>query len=195
MHWADVPSGEVDERCTGKERTLIDCIRSLPFDEALVIADSALRHGDVTPTRLVELAEGVRGTGAPQARRVARLADRRAANVFESALRAIALDVPGLRVEPQLPITDDYGTGYVDLGDAALRLAVEAESHEWHSTREGLRRDCRRYTRMVILGWRVLRFTWEDVMFHAEYVRRCLLEAVELANREAHESADRVDAA
>jgi hypothetical protein len=29
----------------------------------------------------------------------------------------------------------------------------------------------------VLLGWRVLRFAWEDVMFFPDYVRECLVQA------------------
>jgi hypothetical protein len=73
---------------------MVDCLRSLPFDEALAIADSALRACSFTPEALLELAGEMTGPGAGQGSRVAREADRRAANPFESVLRAIALDVP-----------------------------------------------------------------------------------------------------
>lgn len=53
---------------------------------------------------MVALAGGIRGPGAPQARRVAQEASHLAANPFESVLRAIALDVPGLNLRPQVVI-------------------------------------------------------------------------------------------
>lgn len=119
LHRADLAWSEVEGVVTSRERTLVDCMRSLPLDEALAIADSALRHRSLTKDRLVELADTVRGPGAPQARRGA------------------------------------------------------------------LRRDCRRYTKLVLLGWRVLRFAWEDVMFHQDYVRECLREAAGLSEADA----------
>lgn len=185
LHWYDVPSSAVVGPVTSREQTLVDCMRSLPFDEALAIADSALRHRSVTKARLVELADGIKGPGAPQARRVAREATHLAANPFESVLRAIGLDVPGLRLEPQVVITDKDGAGRADLIDRERRLVLEAESHTWHSRRGALRRDCRRYTKLVLLGWRVLRFAWEDVMFHPDYVRECLVSAARLADQQA----------
>jgi hypothetical protein len=48
---------------------------------------------------LDELAAGARGPGAVQLRRVARAANGRAANPFESCTRAISLDVPNLRLK------------------------------------------------------------------------------------------------
>jgi very-short-patch-repair endonuclease len=177
LHWADLKPGDLDGPVTSRERTLVDCVRSLPFDEALTVADSALRHRALTKSRLIELADSIRGPGARQARRVAREATDLAANPFESVLRAIALDVAGLDLRPQVVIADRSGRGRADLVDRDRRWVVEAESHSWHSKRGALRRDCRRYTKLVLLGWRVLRFAWEDVMFHPGYVRDCLVEA------------------
>lgn len=185
LHWADLSSGQVDGPVTSRDCTLVDCMRSLPFDEALAIADSALRHWSVSKARLVELADGIKGPGAPQARRVAREATHLAANPFESVLRAIGLDVPGLHLEPQVVIADKDGSGRADLADRERRVVVEAESHTWHSRRGALRRDCRRYTKLVLLGWRVLRFAWEDVLFHPDYVRDCLVSAADVAGQQA----------
>jgi very-short-patch-repair endonuclease len=196
LHRADLTAADLaaDGIATSVERTLVDCLRALAFDEALAVADSALRHRAVTKTRLVELADGIRGPGAPQARRVAREASGLAANPFESALRAIGLGVEGLRLQPQVVIADREGRGRADLVDVQRRLVVEAESHTWHSRRGALRRDCRRYTKLTLLGWRVLRFAWEDVMFHPDYVRDCLETAVGLADQRAG-SASREDPA
>lgn len=177
LHRADLTPGDVVGSVTSVARTLTDCLRSLPFDEALAIADSALRHRAITKPELIDLASRIRGPGAPQARRVAQAATDRAANPFESVLRAIALDVEGLDLEAQVVISDRTGSGRPDLVDRRRRLVVEAESHSFHSKRGALRRDCRRYTKLVLLGWRVLRFAWEDVMFEQAYVRECL-EAV-----------------
>lgn len=179
-HWSDLAPHEVRQGVTTVERTLVDCLRSLPFDEALAIADSALRHRSISKARLVDLAAGMRGRGAAQARRVAREATPLAANPFESVARAIGLDVEGLDLEPQVVIRDRTGRGRADLVDRSRRLVVECESHSWHSKRGALRRDCRRYTKLVLLGWRVLRFAWEDVMFHPDYVRECLEAAAGL---------------
>ena len=185
LHWADLKPDEMADMVTSVDRTLVDCVRSLPFDEALAVADSALRHRSITKAWLAQLADGIVGPGAPQARRVAREATHLAANPFESVLRAIALDVPGIDLKPQVVIADEQGQGRADLVDRKRRWVVEAESHSWHSRRGALRRDCRRYTKLVLLRWRVLRFAWEDVMFHPDYVRECLIAAADCASRQA----------
>jgi very-short-patch-repair endonuclease len=58
---------------------------------------------------------------------------------------------------------------------------MEADSFEWHGKRSALAEDTRRYNMLVVAGWTVLRFCYEDVMFDAELVHRTLLEAVALA--------------
>ncbi len=104
MHRGECTPEERRERVTSPGRTLVDCLRTLPFDEALAVADSALRHGAFDRAGLVGPAEAVRGAGAARCRAVAAAADGRAANPFESVLRAIARDVPGLDLVPRVEI-------------------------------------------------------------------------------------------
>jgi very-short-patch-repair endonuclease len=185
LHRADLRPDEMVGRVTSRERTLVDCLRNLPFDEALAVADSALRNRSISKHRLIVLAGDLRGPGSRQARRVAANATHLAANPFESVLRAISLDVDGIDLEAQVVIADASGRGRPDLVDRDRRLVVEAESYSFHSRRGDLRRDCRRYTKLVLLNWRVLRFAWEDVMHHQDYVRECLESMAALLAAEA----------
>lgn len=178
LHRADLAPDDLDGHLTSADRTLVDCLRSLPFAEALAVADSALRSG-FRPERLLALARDARGPGSPQVRRVAALADGRAANPFESALRAICLGVGGLEVVPQLDVFDPGWLGRPDLVSVRLRVVLEADSFEWHGRREALERDARRYNAFVAAGWLILRFTWSDVMFRPDEVARTLASVVE----------------
>jgi hypothetical protein len=97
-----VPDGRrLDAGVTSPIRTVVDCARVLPFDQALAVADSALRSGDVEPQQLREATVSSPRTGRSRAVRVTAAADGRAANPFESVLRALAGDVAGLHVIPQ----------------------------------------------------------------------------------------------
>ena len=171
VHWADLTTEERWSGVTTPLRTVLDCARTLPFAEALAVADSAVRSGRVTRPELVSAAAGLRGRGAGAARAVAAAADGRAANPFESVLRAILVDVPGLDLRPQVEIADTGLYAVVDLADVRLRLVIEADGYEEHGTRRGFTRDCRRYTELAIHGWTVLRFAWIDVMYHRDWVR------------------------
>jgi very-short-patch-repair endonuclease len=185
LHWSRLRGDEVvDGWLTSPGRTFVDCCRELPFDEALAIADSALRHRQLTKARMLMLAEAMRGPGRVQALRVARAASGRAANPFESVLRAIVLDVPGLTLRPQVLVLEEPFSVRPDLVDEQLRLALEADSFEWHGSRRALVRDCRRYNLLVTHGWRVLRFSWEEVMLEPDNVRSTLAAMLAVVHRQ-----------
>ena len=175
VHWRTLGAGNVvDGWVTSRVRTVVDCCLDLPFDEALAVFDSALRSG----LNRREVTEAVLSLGKLQRRRVlalARVASHRAANPFESVLRALAIEAAqalGAQFEPQHQIRYDDYYARVDLGSHDLRLVLEAESFEFHGDRAALTRDCIRYTELGSRGWLVLRFTWEQVMFQQDWVRR-----------------------
>jgi very-short-patch-repair endonuclease len=91
--------------------------------------------------------------------------------------------VDGLDVVPQVTIRDPRLLGRPDLTDARLKVVLEADSFAWHGDRAALHRDANRYNALVAAGWVVLRFSWEEVMFHPERVRG-VLEAVVAARSE-----------
>lgn len=178
LHRAELAPSEVDGMWTAVETTLEHCLRRLPFDEALCIADSALRSG-VGRDVLDRLAERAVGPGSARLRRVVAHACPEAANPFESTARAIGLGVPGLALVPQVSLE---GLPYrVDLADQRLRIVVECDSFEWHGRRSALERDARRYNAMVVDGWIVLRLCYHDVMHEPDVVRATLAAAVALA--------------
>lgn len=136
------------------------------------MADSALRDQTVTREQLLA-------------------ADGRADNPFESCLRAIALDVPGWspQAQPHVP-----GVGHADVGEAAARLVLEAESFEFHALPEAFAYDLRRYTAMVRAGWVVLRFGWDELMHRPDEVR-ATIEAVLRRQQRAVRACPRCSAA
>lgn len=174
VRWANLAEDQVRDGVTTPLRTVLDCARALPFDEALAIADSALRSGVLERGALVDAASSVPLRYRARCMRVAHEADARADNPFESVLRAIALDVAGLKVKPQQWIGDRRA----DLVDVRLRLVIEADSFEFHGRRNLLKRDCERYNAFVVDGWLVVRFAWEHVMFEPDYVARVLGDVV-----------------
>ncbi len=180
LHRAELTPADHTDAVTSQARTLLDCLRFLPADEALCVADSAVRESGCQ--RLMEqVAEAARGPGSRQAREVAAQATGLAANPFESVLRSICRGVPGLEVRPQVTIHDDDFWARADLVDERLHIVCEADSFAWHGSRSALTSDARRYNRMVVAGWIVLRFTYEDVMFRPDEVRKVLRAAVALA--------------
>jgi very-short-patch-repair endonuclease len=180
VHRAELTSSQVRDGVIVEEVALEQCLRWLPYSEALAVADSALREG-FGRRRLDALAEQVRGPGSRQVRLVCGRADGRAANPFESTLRAISHSVPGLRLTPQQWVTDGAWGVRPDLVDDYLRIVVEADSFEFHGKRSALVSDTRRYNMLVVAGWMVLRFCYEDVMHRPGWVQGVLTDATALA--------------
>lgn len=174
--YADLGHDTVDG-VTGPVRTVVDCARRLPFDEALAIADSALRAGDVTKADLLAASARLRGRGAAFGRRVVDAATGKSANPFESVLRAIALEFP-LALTPQMPVVVGDQTYVPDLVDPTRMLVLEADSWRFHASQQGHARDCRRYNALALAGWLVLRFSWDQVMHAPDYVRQILADVV-----------------
>ncbi len=177
--YADLSLDDQRDRVTSQDRTLVDCLRREDIDSGFAVADSALRAGFSHRT-MAALGRDARGPHAGKIRYVIGRADGSAANPFESVLRSIADDVPGLTVRAQAPIFGPDFIGRPDLADEELRIILEADSFEWHGGRAELRRDSRRYDEFVVAGWLVLRFSWEDVMFDPAWVREMMVRAVRL---------------
>lgn len=168
LHWADAPA--VDD-VTTPVRTVLDCARILPFGEALVVADSALRTRLVAREELLTAGRRLRRAGRIQVARIAELADGRSESALESMLRAVLLEAGLDMFVPQVWIEEDPEfSARVDLADPVRRLVLEADSFEFHGTRKALARDCRRYVSLVVRGWTVLRFSWEDVIHDPDWV-------------------------
>lgn len=171
--------GDHDGWHTTALRTVLDCARDLPFAEALAIADSALRAGALERDELLDAAGQVRGPLAAHVRRVAAYADAGAANPFESALRALCIEV-GLDVVTQWEVALDSFTVHPDLANPLLGLAVEADSYTSHGADPAaFEADCERYDLLVVAGWTVLRFTYRQVMGRPDWVRAVLRRAMQ----------------
>ncbi|WP_238164470.1 endonuclease domain-containing protein [Kribbella pittospori] len=150
-------------------RTVLDCIRILPLAEALAVADSALRAG-VDHDEILDGAAKLRGPHRRRIQQIVALADGRAESVLESALRALLIDAGIDGFVPQLVVQDDEFSARLDLAHPGQRIGLEADGFEHHGTRRALVRDCRRHVNLAVRGWRILRFSWEDVMYDGEWV-------------------------
>lgn len=154
VHTAALPPQDVVERqgvrVTGVARTVVDLARTVPFEQAVAVADAAL-HGSGTARRrparggadgergdaagagvepealATALARAARWPGSPAARRVLAFADGRSDSVGESRSR-VALARAGLPPPvPQWAVTDegDGVIGYVDFGWPQLHTVGE----------------------------------------------------------------------
>lgn len=167
VHRALVRPDEVDFKLpmTNVLRTALDCGRTLPFPDAVVILDSALHNGRVKLATLQAAAASARGPGAGALRRAVAHVDALCGSPLESALRLLLLQL-GVRVETQVRFPGLTPVDFVLDG----WLVVEADGFEFHHNRTHYRNDRERGNRLVELGRPVLRYTWEDVKFQPRWV-------------------------
>jgi hypothetical protein len=166
----DLQREDVDGLAVNRLQTVLLCARDESFRDALAVADSALRHGDLDHDLLVRAAIA---TGSARVLRVAKHANKAAANPFESAVRAIAVDV-GLDMVPQYAIRSGALLLHPDLADPLRGIVLEADSWGWHADKMAHDRDCVRYNALTVAGWLVLQFTWSQVMQSPAYVTATL---------------------
>jgi hypothetical protein len=113
---------------TSLARTVVDIARTVPFEQAVVVADSALfRNEDLTPAALAAgVARAAGWPGVPQARRAIGFARRGAQSPGESRSRIeiarAGLPVPHLQFPVQLP---DGSTALTDFGWIGPRAVGE----------------------------------------------------------------------
>jgi hypothetical protein len=113
---------------TTPARTVADVARSVPFEQAVVVADSALHRQLVTPAELDQaLARCVRRPGSPAARRAIAFADGRSESVGESRSR-VAMTPAGLPapvLQWEVVTRSGPALGRVDFAWPRFRVVVD----------------------------------------------------------------------
>lgn len=176
----DLVLADVDRRHavprTTAARTLCDIAPRLPARRLEAALDDAERRGLVWRPqlrwRIAELSRRGR-RGIPQ---VERLLDRTEGRPLgdswleQQALRTIAeagLPVPRCQVTLRKA---GGGVARVDLLWDPVRLVAELDGHGTHATRRQRQAGAERAARLALAGWRVVTFTYEDVVERPDYV-------------------------
>jgi hypothetical protein len=154
---------------TSLARTVVDCAASMRPDRGLVVADSAMRLG-LDPEALAATLDDRAGSrGIATARRVAELADGRAASPGETLTRW-ALVTGGLPApELQVEVPTRRGRFFLDLGWRGCRVGVEFDGFVKYSgaygstASEAVFAEKQRQDAIEDEGWRLLRVTWSDL--------------------------------
>lgn len=186
------PEGAAPMWITTARATVLDCCRLLPHEEAVVVCDSALRSGQVTLAQLREAA--VRLRGVREARRVRRVLDHcdpECGSVLESVLRVrmVAAGIAGFATQRVVRDAADRYVVRVDFCFAAQRLVVECDGARWHQDPV---RDQGLDNRLAAAGWRVLRFSWSQVVNDPAAVLRLLAMALSTGSEHAQVASGRV---
>ncbi|MGI8457390.1 MAG: type IV toxin-antitoxin system AbiEi family antitoxin domain-containing protein [Propionibacteriaceae bacterium] len=147
-------------------RTACDLGRLLRRDDAFAALDALLRTGRFEHPELLAELDRFRGfRGIRQLRVLAPWADPRAESPPESVLRLRWLDEGLPTPETQIPFLDASGRERFrgDLGVPELRLLVEYDGRDHHTTPEDRGADQRRRAIWRAHGWIVIVVTAEDL--------------------------------
>jgi very-short-patch-repair endonuclease len=174
---------------TDLPRTLLDLGRSVGDKRLLRAAEWARRERGVTWSDLVStLAKHARrGRGGIQRFRRIVVANAHRTEATDSDLEVLLLALlreHGLP-EPVLHHTVFDGDRFVAEVDAAyprLRLAVEVDGLV-HLDEAVWQKDQRRQNDLVLVGWTVLRFSWDRIVHHPEAVVTEIRSAIRRAER------------
>ena len=156
---------------TADVRTAFDLARWAPtFTERVTAVDALAfaRRVDLDAVRALRSRHfGTRGGGGVA--EVLALVDRRAESPMESRAR-MALHLGGLPAPAVQHPVAARGTRYhLDLAYPAVLLAVEYDGAD-HRTQQRARRDLVREAALTALGWHVLRFDADVVLFRPERI-------------------------
>lgn len=182
-----LPDAEIWRRdgmsVTSVTRTLADLVLGWERPDAIALLDAAAH--DRRFRDLLEVSARLFGRRGPSVRvRWLAEVDARAESPLESRLRLVLCD-HGLRPpETQFLVVDEAG-GQIARADFAYpeqRLLVEADGAAFHGDHAGdprpLHRDRERQNALARLGWRVLRFTWSDVLTRPDLVAATVSRAL-----------------
>lgn len=148
---------------TGLTLTLVDCARTLPPLDALVVADAALRAGADRRAALVMLGSLRGHAGVARAQGLIELADDGAESAGETATRFVVLRAGLPRPRTQIPLVTRLGTFWADLGWEEWRALVEYDGRAKYRSIDDLVREKRRQDALAEIGWRTLRVVKEDL--------------------------------
>lgn len=181
---SDIPSMRIDcVRAARAEPTLLDLASRLTVENLELALDSALRLGLTRFDRLERFHNSFAGRGVPGSAALRGLIQLREPcqrphhSVLEVEFRQLTRseDLPG--AVAQFPVVLRSGlTVHLDFAYPDEKVAIEIDSVRWHSGLRAIKQDNERQNLLVALGWRVLRFEWNDV------VRRPKVIAAQIRN-------------
>jgi Protein of unknown function (DUF559) len=149
---------------TSPARTVADLARTLPFMEAVVVADSAL-HADLVgkPEVLGVLKTCVHWAGVNNAKRAIEFADANTESVLESCGRVI-LDERGIEAPVVQATIDGPGYRYVaDLYYPRHKTIVEFDGMVKYSVPKDLRDQFDRDRVLRDAGYKIVHVTWREL--------------------------------
>ncbi|MGI8869818.1 MAG: endonuclease domain-containing protein [Mycobacteriales bacterium] len=156
---------------TTRAETVLDCMGWLPLAAGRSLADRALQQGWMHESDLTRRLECQPGRwGNARLRCLARhLGDGAAADSERRLHRLLRrADITGW--VPNLPYVADGVRMVIDVAFPDFKIAIEVDGYAYHRKQGRFQRDRTKQNALIGAGWRVLRFTWEDLDERPAYV-------------------------
>ena len=170
---------------TSIEQTILDLGAELESEALERALDSALRLGHTRFDRVARHVAKFGGRGVPGSRALKKILQHRAPmprpthSILEVEFLQVTRNFKLPPAESQFPVEFRPGlTIHIDFAYPAEKLAIEIDSVRWHSGVRAIHWDLERQNLLVALGWRVLRFEWNDVLFRPEWVAAQVVAAL-----------------
>lgn len=170
-----IPVTEVD-------RTLIDLASVLDEDRLEEATESALRAGKTHIFRLRRRFAEIGGRGRSGSGKLGRVlesldgSERPSGSVLETRLRRVIRRGGLPNPVSQFPVLD--GRYFIDFAYPGHLVGIEAEGYDPHGVRERWSNDRDRRNVLTNLGWRILHFTWDQIVDEPERVVATVREAL-----------------
>jgi len=167
---------------TTAARTVVDLGRWVTYRSGVVVADSALRSGVARQDLEAVASDCVRWPGIRRARDVVAFADGRSASPLESVSRVAFAEAGLLAPRLQVPIGDpEWPVGIVDFLWQEFAVIGEADGLlKYDEDPRALRAEKLRQEALEAYGYRVVRWTWEDIWRRPDWVVARLRSAMSL---------------
>jgi hypothetical protein len=186
IHLARLPSADIQQRygvrVTAPARTVVDLARTLPFMDAVVVADDAIRKSRVSKAKMRQILSGCAiWPGATSAARVIDFSNGLAESVLESCVR-VMFDTWGLPA-PELQVKISVGGGQyfqVDFYWPEFNTVAEADGmlkYDRPDRPQAMRQQFKRDRLLRDNGCKVVHITWDELFRHPEVVLARLRKA------------------
>ena len=164
------------------DRAMVDLARFLPLEDAkrLVLRAAQVRGSASTMALLDRAADLPHGySGAPRVATLIADLGTGAHSDAENLLVSLLVQAGFTGYVVNMPVRLGNVAVRIDVAFPHARVAIEVDGRAFHSSPQRFQSDRTRQNRLVAGGWRVLRFTWEDLTQRPDQVLRRIAELLE----------------
>jgi hypothetical protein len=196
VHVAALPDGHVTVRSgirvTSVARTVVDLARTSPFRDGVVVADSALRNGQVSKDDLLAVvADCARWPGIKRARLVIDFCDGKSESVLESISRVAFRDhgLPAPELQVWVGGEENGVVGRADFLWRRYGTIGEADGAVKYADTERAISQLRRDAELRRAGFQVVHFTWGEINRVPHQVAASIRKAFQRSEYQEHTDA------